>query len=203
MKLLGPGGGEVQHAPSKIPVAGQVIISMAPVAGCAAELVLVGWLLKAPLFQAIKPAPMSAALTPAGIGEFVTGALESMWGLARGIRDSDWGSWKTYVFIYAAVCLGIAIRPSFRDFRNSAFGLVFLGGLIAIIDWIFRASRESTAVTDYVLKPIQKPLHYLVAFMGLVVMLTVIVWILQLLIHMATSPRGGKPHAADAKATKE
>lgn len=189
IKLFGPTGGEVVHGPPKIPVVGQTVISMAPIAGCAAVLALAGALLNAPLAKSITSVPMSVALTPAGLGGFVEATARTLWGLAKGLGDTSWTNWRTYAFVYAAICLGIALRPSSTDLKNSALGVVALGVLIAGLDAVFRAAWDSTAITDYVLRPIQMPLQYLVAFLGLVVLLTVLAWLLRLAVHQLTGPR--------------
>jgi len=190
LKLFGPKGGEVQHAPSKLGFVGQTIISLAPLAGCAGVLVLVGWLLSAPLYRTVSAVPMSVSLSPKGVGQFVESTLNGVWAVARGIRYSDWTSWKTYVFIYAAICLGICLRPSAADLRHSLLGLLVIAASVLIADAICRAAWQSTAITTYVLRPSQKPLHYLVSFLGLVVALTLLAWLLRLVMHHFTASRG-------------
>jgi len=201
IKLFGREGGEVQHGPPRVPIVGQAIISLAPVAGCAVVLVLVGYLLNAPMYRSIGAIPMKFDLSAQGVGSFVGKSVQAIWAGSRGIVYSNWLSWKTYVFVYAAICLGISLRPSTRDLRNSFVGLAAIGAVIAILDAIFRALGQPTAIQNYVLKPIQHPLHFLVSFLTVVLVITLLAWLIRLLIHHLTGPRraGASPPREKSK----
>lgn len=191
IRLFSPTGGEVQHEKSKVPVVGQMVISMAPVVGCAAVLVLVGALLKSPIARQIEraPAPMTLSLSAGGVEAFVRDAYRTVASLAKGLWNASYRDWRTYLFIYVAICLGICVKPSIRDFRNSAIGITAIGVLIAIADFLAGKTSRPGFVVDYVLRPVQKPLHYLISFMGLVAILTFIAWFIRWLIHQMTGPR--------------
>jgi len=213
IRLFGPKGGEVQHGKPKIPVIGPVVISLAPMVGCVLALTLVGMLLKSPLYKAIQNnlAPMNLVFSPRGVGDFVTYTIRTIWELAKGIRETNWLEWRAWLFIYAAVCLGICMRPSGKDLKNCIVGLIGVGVTVAALDAVCRAVAKpipeaatgmvtGSVITRYVLEPMQEPLHYLIAFLGLVLFLTFVAWVIRLIIHEITAPvRGrGKSEATEA-----
>lgn len=177
VKLFGPKGGEVEHDPSRIPVIGQPVISMAPIAGCALTLALVGWLIGAPNFPG--PPMTIAPLGLDGFFGFLKGCLAMIRGLCLGLGGADFTDWRVYVFIYAAVCLGVALKPSGQDFRNAFVGLVVIAALIFITGLVAARLGHPDFATKYILGPIQSPLGRLVAFLSLVTLITIPVWIIR------------------------
>ena len=180
VKLFGPKGGEVEHDPSRIPVIGQPVISMAPIAGCALTLVLVGWLLGAPRFP--RPPMTLAPFSLDGLLAFLKGWLAMVRGLSLDLGGADFTDWRVYVFIYAALCLGVALRPSGQDFRNAFLGLVVIAALIFITGLIASRLGHPGFAAKYLLGPVQAPLGHLVAFLTLVTLITIPVWVIRLLI---------------------
>lgn len=201
VKLFSPTGGEVEHGPSRIPVVGQVVISMAPLAGCAAVLALVAWLLKAPLAAAVAAPPWTIApVSLDGCGHFCRECWAMFRSLCLELWRADFTNWRTYVFIYAAVCLGVSMRPSKQDFRNAFWGLALIGVLIAVADYLVGLTGRVDIILTYVLPAVRKPLHYLVAFLGLTTVLTVAASILRWIIRRLTGSR--KPASSPEPKTK-
>jgi hypothetical protein len=174
VRLWGPEGGEVQHQPPKLPVIGQPIICLSPMVGCAATLALLGVLLDAPLYRSISAMPATLTFSPHGIAGFIESGLDALWAVARGMVRSDWAQWKTYVFLYAAVCLGISLRPSAKDLKGALLGLMAVVAVLALADLAVRA-MGSKVVTDYLLAAIQRPMPFLVGFLGLAIVVTMLV----------------------------
>ena len=198
IRLFSPDGGEVEHGPPKLPVVGQTVISMAPIAGCAIALIAVGAVVNPSLMRAMKQMPMSVVASPRGVGAFVEASLGAVGSIAQNIARSNWLSWRTYAFLYAAICLGISLRPSATDFRNSFLGLLGIAALVATADGICRSAWDSTFVADRLLRPAQRPLHFLVAFLGLVFVVTLVVWAIQaLLSQFLRRPRWSASRAKD------
>jgi len=200
VRLFGTGGGSVEHAPSRIPVIGQVIISLAPIAGCSAVLALVGWLLKWPIAYGVKSVPMRMGTSDIGIKLFLNDVFDAVTSLGRALWRANYSDWRTWVFIYAAVVLGIAIRPSREDIRHAFAGLIGVGLAAFGVDWLLNKQGYGRLV----LSAAQHPLNYLVTFMCLVFLLTLAAWSLRALLRWAigkhTAPT--KPAKPSPKASK-
>lgn len=196
VKLFGRDGGEVVHEKPRIPVVGKAVIAFAPLVGCSLVLVLLGALLGSNLANALRIkegyALSSTIASFSGFFSFVEGSVSQ---LLRAISKAGYRQWQTYVFIYAAVCLGICIRPSLRDFRSAAVGIVSVAAIFWVADLLAGKLGHPDAVVEYVLVPAQRPLHYLISFMALVAVLTFCAWFLRLVIHRATAskPAARKP----------
>lgn len=194
IKLFGPRGGEVVHEKPRVPVVGKAVIAFAPLVGCSLVLVLLGAMLGSNLANALRIGEgfeLSSTLTSlSGFYQFVE---RRVWMLLSGVRRDGYRQWQTYVFLYAAVCLGICLRPSLRDFRSAALGVAAAVGLLYLADLLASRLGHDGAVIQHVLVPAQRPLHYLISVMSLVVALTFCAWFVRLVIHRATGSKRKKP----------
>lgn len=193
VQFVGPEGGRVEHEKPKLPLIGQPIISLAPLAGCSLALILVGAVLDSQAAKAIGPAPVRLTLTARGVGRFAAGAWGTVADLLQALRRAGYRQWQTYAFLYAALCFGIALRPSARDFGNAAGGIAFVIGVLAGADWLSGAFGRPHIMAEYVLPSIQFPLRYLISILGLVLLLTAAAWALRWLLHTLTAPRSAPP----------
>ncbi|HRU04254.1 MAG TPA: hypothetical protein P5137_00605 [Candidatus Brocadiia bacterium] len=200
VRLFGAGGGSVEHAPSKIPVVGQTIISLAPIAGCSAVLALIGWLLKWPVAYGVKRVPMKVGTSDWSIKLFLNDVYDAVTGLGRALWRANYSEWRTWLFIYAVVALGIAMRPSREDMRHAVAGLVGFGLAAFGVDWLLNRWGYGKPV----LSVAQYPLNYLVTFMCLVALLTLAAWALRALLRWAIGKHATptKSAAPASKSTK-
>jgi hypothetical protein len=127
MVLFRPdGSGEVRHGPPKLPYVGTMIIALAPLAGGVAALVLLGMLLDAPInpyrVKADRVQPDQFVFM-AEIARLVLDDLRMF------LKGSSFTDWRTYVFLYFAMCFTLTMAPSKQDLKNGAGGILILCGL--------------------------------------------------------------------------
>jgi hypothetical protein len=127
------GSGEVKHGPPKLKYVGDVIISLAPLAGCITCLWLLGLLLNAPInFYNVK-----AEFVHANQLAFLADVLVLVWqDLLLFFKASSLLDWRTWVFLYFAMCFTMAMSPSRQDLKNGAVGLLVICGLVLIVHLI-------------------------------------------------------------------
>lgn len=189
VQFFGPDGGQVVHKKPKLPVIGQIIISLAPLVGCSLALVLVGALLDSRVANAIGHVPGTLSLRASGLRHFASGSWRTAVSLMQAVWHSGYKQWQTYAFLYAAVCFGIALRPSAKDFGNAAGGMILLAGLLAGADWIASVFERPRLVSEHVLGLLQSPLRYLVSILVLVLIITIPVWALRQIVHLLANRR--------------
>lgn len=121
------GSGEVKHGKPKVKYIGDVAISMAPLFGGIASLVLLTMLLQTPLHK-----------LGARTDGVETNQLLFVWDLVELVgKDLYYGfsfemftSWRTYVFLYFAMCFTLAMAPSKQDIKNGSVGMIVVLGLV-------------------------------------------------------------------------
>ncbi|VVB85500.1 Uncharacterised protein [uncultured archaeon] len=106
--------GRVEHTKPKIPVIGDFAISVAPLIGCPAVLVLAGYFLG-----------LHFNYSP-GSFDILTETRYLLQGTLYFITALDYFSWKTYVFLYLALALGAGAAPSRSDVTSMLPGLVII-----------------------------------------------------------------------------
>ena len=124
------GSGEVRHGPPKLKYIGDVVIALAPLAGCSLCLFLLGLLLRSPvnLYEASAEGVHANQLT----------FLWEMAGLVcrdlgMAVQTTSLLSWRTWVFLYFAVCFTLGMAPSRQDLKNGAAGIVVLTLIVLIL----------------------------------------------------------------------
>lgn len=123
------GSGEVKHGPPKLKYVGDVMISMAPLAGGTICLLLLGMALNAP----INLYSVEARGVQPGQLDFVVGLAGLVWDdLGLAVRTTSLTDWRTYVFLYFAMCFTLGMAPSRQDLKNGSVGILVLCGLALI-----------------------------------------------------------------------
>lgn len=124
------GSGEVKHGPPKLKYAGDVIISLAPLAGGTICLILLGIILNSPInlysvkAGGVHPSQLDFLLELAGL----------VWqDLGLAVRTTSLTDWRTYVFFYFAMCFTLAMAPSRQDLKNGSVGILVLCGVALIL----------------------------------------------------------------------
>jgi hypothetical protein len=106
--------GQVEHTAPKIPVIGNFSISVAPLIGCPAMLVLLSYFLG--VYFNYSPGSFDILIEARILFER---ALSLIMGL-------DFFNWKTYVFLYLALTLGAGAAPSKTDISSMLPGLIII-----------------------------------------------------------------------------
>jgi hypothetical protein len=139
------GSGEVKHGRPKVKHIGDVAIAMAPLFGGIACLVLLSVLLQTPLHK-----------LDARTSGVQTNQLFFLWDLIELVgKDLYYGfslemfaSWRTYVFLYFAMCFTLAMAPSPQDVKNGSVGMIVLFGIAILVhlllDRIFKVSGDNS-----------------------------------------------------------
>jgi hypothetical protein len=125
---LSTGGvsGRVEHTRPLIPVLGQALISLAPVAGCGFCLWLATTDVLRPAaehFGRISRLPSDAS-QPADLARYFVSVLQET---GRAAMKADFTRWQTYVLLYLSILMAVHLSPSRRDLRNGLLSLVVLG----------------------------------------------------------------------------
>ncbi len=106
--------GSVEHTNPKIPVLGNFAISIAPLVGCPALLLLISKFLG-----------MHFNYLP-GSFDIFTEVKSLALGTFNFITGLDYFKWQTYVFLYFALALGAGAAPSRTDIRSMLPGLILI-----------------------------------------------------------------------------
>lgn len=111
-------GGKVVHSSPKIPILGQILISLAPIAFGAGAIFLLSKKL------GINDVDFTAIhLTKQGLLEFIRSTFSNL----------DFHKTSTWMIVYLVLSIAVTLTPSFQDLRNVALsiGLIIVG--IALI----------------------------------------------------------------------
>jgi hypothetical protein len=123
----------------RIPLVGPIVIGMLPLIACGVAIFVVARFLGGALLG-----QMSAAVA----GPTLPGSLAGTWQLARdlvtltesftvALRAADYGSWRTWVFLYLLVCLSVRMAPFPGYLRGSLIAILLLGIVLALIASLF------------------------------------------------------------------
>jgi len=104
--------GHVEYTPPKIPLIGNTAISIAPLIGCPAILLLISGYFGAHF------------VFPPGSFDIIAEIRFLLYGAFSFITGLDYLNWKTYVFLYLALTLGAGAAPSKADLINMLPGLI-------------------------------------------------------------------------------
>jgi hypothetical protein len=133
VSLFDKEGGEVQHGPSKIPVLGQILISIAPFVAGAFAIYFLSKII------GLKSADIqSIAVSKTGMFHYL-GAIFS---------NLDFHQARTWIIFYIIVSIAVTMTPSKQDIKNIALSLL----IIAIVSYIvirFSSYRPSLEVPFY------------------------------------------------------
>ncbi len=115
--------GKVEHTNPKVPVIGNFAISIAPLVGCPALLLIIG-----------KYLGMYFNYLP-GSYDMLTEIRSLVEGTLSFITGMDYQEWKTYVFLYLALALGAGAAPSKTDIKSMLPGLIIIIAGIFVINY--------------------------------------------------------------------
>ncbi|MCL5411115.1 MAG: M50 family metallopeptidase [Patescibacteria group bacterium] len=110
-------GGKVVHSSPKIPILGQILISLAPIAFGAGAIFLLSKKL------GINDVDFAAIhLTKQGLLEFIRSTFSNL----------DFHKTSTWIIVYLVLSIAVTLTPSFQDLRNVALsiGLIIIGILL-------------------------------------------------------------------------
>lgn len=111
-------GGDVKHGKPKIPVIGQLLISLAPF--------VVGALAIYFLSKLLGINDSNVSDLSLNTGQFVDWIKHAF----TGTNLTDWKSW---VAIYLVLSIAVTMTPSSQDMKNIAFSLIFIAILVFVI----------------------------------------------------------------------
>ncbi len=111
-------GGEVRHTQPKIPILGQIIISMAPF--------VIGFFLVYLLakFVGLKP------LNPNILHNISNNTLWQIWDAIKGVEYHSIVSW---IALYLIISIAVTMTPSTRDLTNMAISLIVVAALLFVL----------------------------------------------------------------------
>jgi hypothetical protein len=127
------GSGEVRHGKPKLKYIGEVVIALAPLVGGLVCLILLGMLLRAPV--------NAYSVRTGGVQpdqfRFMLDLAALVWDdLGFYLRASSWSDWRTYVFLYFAMCFTLTMAPSRADLKNGTAGILVICGIVLILHLI-------------------------------------------------------------------
>lgn len=179
---------ELEHDPPKIPVVGNMAIALAPIVGCTAVLLLAAFLLEFPLWTFEMKADIKR------LGGILGAPVATSVQVLNSIGLSGIFNLRTWVIIYLSICLGIAMRPSAKDFKEARWGILAIVGATLL----FHVFCWGIDIPDYFLLTVQYPLGYLVAFLTMASLLTAIA---ELIAWLTRTAKGKPPAAGDVVET--
>ena len=115
--------GHVEYTSPKIPLIGNVVISIAPLIGCPAILLLISSYFG--LHFDLKP----------GSFDILTETRSLLDGTLSFITGLDYLNWKTYVFFYVGLTLGAGAAPSKTDIMSMLPGLIVIVAVIYALNY--------------------------------------------------------------------
>ena len=115
--------GHIEHTAPKIPFIGNAAISMAPLMGCPAILLLIS------RYAGVHFDP------PPGSFDILMETRFLLDGTFSFITGLDYLSWKTYVFLYLALTLGAGAAPSKTDIISMLPGLIIIVAAIYALSY--------------------------------------------------------------------
>ncbi len=115
--------GHIEHTAPKIPLIGNAAISIAPLIGCPAILLLVS------SFSGVHFDP------PPASSDILIGTRFLLEGTLSFITGLDYYNWKTYVFLYLALTLGAGAAPSKTDIISMLPGLIIIVVVIYALNY--------------------------------------------------------------------
>jgi hypothetical protein len=134
VNLFSEEGGSVEHGKPKVPIIGQVVISLSPIAGC----LVVLWGISL-LFSAPPEAKwwLPGSVIPEKLWAGVSGIGKSFWDT---VTNTEFRSLRTLAFGYFLFTFALATVPSKADLKNAIVGLIVIGGIWAAVLWFMKRS---------------------------------------------------------------
>jgi len=142
--LFDGSGGRVVHSRPKVPIFGQPIISLAPVAGCTLALYAVWWFfsgrlgLQSPELPRIEISADGAKALGLALQTLFLDSLRQVF--ARRFLSADGA-----IFIYLVLTFSICMAPSPTDLRQALLGLVGISAIVFLIHSFGLANLQTGA----------------------------------------------------------
>jgi len=130
-------GGDIMHSPSPIPIIGQLIISLMPL--------IIGFVVILFIAKRILPASYEIRFG-FNLQDFPNFAFQV-------IKLITWHKIMTWVYIYLILTVGSTMVPSIKDFINSLWAFLAIGGLVFVLyrtpAWHTTADHYATVLMPY------------------------------------------------------
>ena len=123
----------------KIPVIGPIIIGLLPLLACATGIYFLTRLLGHTVMTNMRAHVVGPSLpiSMAGIWQLLRDQITLVEAMVAATTAANFGSWKTWVFLYLLVCLAVRIAPLRANLRGSLAAIVVLGIAAATITSLF------------------------------------------------------------------
>ncbi len=119
MQVFKKDGGEVRHTQPKIPIIGQIIISMAPF--------VVGFILVYLLAKFVGVKPLDTDILNSNISD---NTIKQIWDAIKGVEYKSLVSW---VALYLIISISVTMTPSTRDLLNMCLSLIIVAVLVFLL----------------------------------------------------------------------
>ncbi|MEP0843293.1 MAG: hypothetical protein HRF43_11365 [Phycisphaerae bacterium] len=120
---------------TRIPVLGAIMIALLPLAGCAAAIYWVSSYFGGPILAGMAAAAPAGLELPLSLGAFfdtLRAAVTLVQQLVLSVQAGDYHDWRTWLFLYLAVCLTVRMAPLTGNLRGS-IGAILMTGLLAFL----------------------------------------------------------------------
>jgi hypothetical protein len=157
--------GHVEYTSPKIPIIGNVAISIAPLIGCPAILLLISGYFG-----------INFNFPPASF-EILAGSRFLLDGTFSFITGLDYLNWKTYVFLYLALTLGAGAAPSKTDILGMLPGLIIIVAVIYALNYLGVNIQYLNNVSSWLSAALSVAMMPLLALTVIIGMLKIIAFI--------------------------
>ena len=142
------GSGEPQAAgdpKTRIPVLGPIVVAMLPLLACAGGIYVVASWLGRDLLTSLGEQSAAASLPNSipAVWQLLRDLLTQAENLGAQLGQSDFGIWKTWVFIYLVICFTVRMAPLEGNLRGAVGAIVLLGLLSALVGGLFPAGHDA------------------------------------------------------------
>lgn len=125
------------EAQTRVPVFGAIITALLPLVGCAAAIYWVAQYFgtRTPILSSMEQIPPAQMALPTSLTHFfdlLRMAITLVQRFVDVVMSSDYGDWRTWLFLYLVVCLTVRMAPLTGNLRGS-IGAIFITGLMAFL----------------------------------------------------------------------
>lgn len=133
---IGPACGDEDDAPetpapatSRLPTLGPVVLGLLPFLACAVGIYVVVRWLGGPFLLSIKQEAIGPEVptTLAGFWQLLRDQITLAESTLHAVTMSDFGDWRTWVFVYLAACLAVQLAPFRGNLRGALIATIVLG----------------------------------------------------------------------------
>ena len=141
----------------KLATLGPVILGLLPFMACTAAIYMLAMLLGGPVMVHLKHSAAGPELptTLAGVWDLLRDQITLIESTVMAVAAIDSGDWRTWVFVYLAVCLAVQIAPFRGNLRGAVIAMIVLGvcwaSLGYLVDAINPMGHQVWAVMNLIL----------------------------------------------------